>query len=132
MPIEKLLIYLVLGAIFFAKFVADTLKRQREVRTAEQNPEHSAPAGNVRGWEPAVASAASEARRRAAPLPERPESASSAVRAATRKPAARPTRKARIEPALRHRVALGEPAELRRAVELMAILGPPRSLVPYE
>lgn len=135
MPIEKLLIYLVLGAIFFAKFLADTLKRQRRVRTAERLHEPAAPARNVRGFKPAAAFPPAEARRPSAPRPamvsERRDLASGAARPA-RKLAAQPTRQPPTEPARRHRVALGERAELRRAVELMAILGPPRSLAPYE
>lgn len=140
MPVEKLVIYIVLAAFFFVKFVADTLKRHRALQEAERapEPEPAAQEQSERWWEPLVepakpaerqAQLRAEPRPVVVPLPRPPEPP---VRPAKREAAARAKRKAAVQPAVRHRIALGNPAELRRAVELMAILGPPRSIAPYD
>lgn len=120
MPIEQLLIYIVLAVIFFVKFVVDTFKRTREL-------EVSGPAKPERG---SVLELHAEAQPVLVAVPRSPELPT--TRPAQAAPVARARRLALAQPALQHRMVLGNHAELRRAVELIAILGPPRSLAPYD
>jgi hypothetical protein len=136
MPVEKLVIYIALAAIFFVKFVLDSLKRQRESQTAQRAEPDGQELGE-RWWDPLDEPAEREVRLAAEPRPAvvpppRPARTPAAARPAAPPPAARARRQALVQPALQHKKTLGNRAELRRAVELMAILGPPRSLAPYE
>lgn len=136
MPDEKLLLYVVAAAVFLLTFFADVLQRRRERRMEQQQTRreavaHGSPAQRTDALHDDRAGEA-----RFEPSPPRSVAAKSTVRpvipseiqAAARRQ--RPV--VRVEPAMRHRFALGERAELRRAVQLMTILGPPRSRVPED
>ena len=133
MPVEQLIIYVILGVFFFVKFVADTFKKQRELQSAARGNEPATSESVPHGWEPHSETTEREAQP-APPVFVAPRRPPAAIRAATRDaaPTARAQKQARTQTAQRHASTLRNATELRRTFELMAILGPPRSLAPYD
>jgi len=136
MHAEQFLIYLLLGGFALLQFLVTALKRWREQQIAQQSsPEPPARAPDERWWSPDPETAPPKVRSEAAPRPAAPRPHAperSAARPSPRPAAKQLRRQARAEPASQHRIALGDRTELRRAVQLTIILGPPRSLAPDE
>jgi hypothetical protein len=133
---EQFLMYLLVGGFALLQFLAGALKRRREAQLERQSgrPPEELDTGE-QWWDPAPEPAPREVRVEATPSPAvlRPgaveRSAARAIALKAAKAANQPRRPARAEPAWSHHgIALRDRAELRRAVEMMAILGPPRSL----
>ncbi len=130
---EQLLIYLLLGGFALLQFLAGALKRRRERETGQPSaPEPDVQEPDEHWWSPVPENALPEVRVEVTPAPIARRAHAAVSSAARPRPPEPPKPSpARVE-ASRHRIALRNRTELRRAVELMAILGPPRSRVPFE
>jgi hypothetical protein len=146
---EDFLLYLVFGAIALLKLVAKAWRERRARQEPQQTFESSyqepeQDSEDDAWWNPPAEPTPSFEPYEPPPIeaPPAPIFAPTAPtpvprpRAADRprpKPRAAQARKPDLaKPAVQHRIALNNPAELRRAFELMAILGPPRSLAPED
>lgn len=147
MPTEKLLIYLVAAALVLLKFIFDVLQRWR-LHPTTQGPVPNAQEPRVHRRQSPRDASRDEPRRHAVSsrvvpaervvppqrvsAPARPpkRDASRPTHPRSAQSAARSQPSLHVERATRHRIALGSRTELRRALELMTILGPPRSRAP--
>ena len=130
---EQLIIYLLVGGFALLQFLAGALKRRREGEAEQQSaPEPDAHEPDERWWSPGPEEPLPEVRVEATAPPVAPRAHAALPSAARPSPPQRPTPSPARVDASRHRIALRNRAELRRAVELMAILGPPRSSAPFE
>jgi len=135
MPIEQLVIYVLVAGFTLLQVVASALKRRRQSELEPQLRDPTAPETGEQWWDPVPETAPPEVRIETKPSPVVPRPRAperSAARPGQQQPAAQTRRQVRAEHASHHRIALRNRAELRRAVQLMAILGPPRSRVPHE
>jgi hypothetical protein len=130
MSLEQLVIYVVVGMFVLVRFLADAFKRRRELEMAQQAQEPPEPEVGQRVSRP-MSAPPREAPIQAAPRPAAPP-ARGPERTAARAAGTRRPRPPTVQPAARHRSALQDRATLRRAIEQMAILGPPRSRDPYD
>jgi hypothetical protein len=131
MPVEQLVLYALVGGFTLLQLLAGALKRRRDSELERRSPEPAESDAGEQWWDPVPETAPPQirvdtTRPPAAPRPRVRE------RSAPRAPAAQARRQVRAQHVSQHRVTLKNRAELRRAVELMAILGPPRSRVPDE
>jgi hypothetical protein len=131
MPVEQLVLYALVGGFTLLQLLAGALKRRRDAELERQSPETAESDAGEPWWDPVPETAPPQVRVEdkrppAAPRPRVRE------RSALRPAAAQARRQIRASHAAQHRATLKNRAELRRAVELMAILGPPRSRVSDE
>jgi hypothetical protein len=131
MPPEQILIYLLVGGFALLQFIAGALKRRRQEQLEQQSgPAPPASEPDEEWWNPVPEPAPRAVRVEATPPPSvmRPVAAErSDARPSPRQRPRQLPQPARAEPGSHHRAALRDRAQLRRAIELMAILGPPRS-----